>query len=193
MTNTKLRTPYMVVQEKLKEKEIEDTKKYINEVWGKETPIRDLTYKEIKKLGEELGMNIFNTKSFNDAYAKGQKRLKNYTRVCKYCDKYYDIKVRKKSRPRGPGVCLICKSKNSKKRNEERKIKTKKKWERLILDLLERKKCKMSILEISKEIGCSGYSIRLAYGPLAQRGKIKVFKKEGLTTSVFLKFINKGP
>lgn len=190
MVNIKLRTPYMVAQEKLKEKEIKAAKKYIKKVWGADIEMKEMSYKEVKRIGGELGMNVFNVKSFNDEYIKSQKRLKNYTRVCKYCGECYDIKIRKKSRPKGPGVCPTCKNKNYRKRNEDIKSKTKNKWEKLIIDLLKRKKCKMSILEISKELNCSGSPIRKVYKVLAREGKIIFTKANGKTGLVLLEFIN---
>ncbi len=104
-------------------KDITDTKNYIKKIWGRETSIREISYQEMKKLGEELGMNIFNTKNFYNRYKEN--RYKNYTRICKYCKKYYDGQVKIKSHPRNLGVCPSCKKKSYKVRAEKRKIKIK--------------------------------------------------------------------
>lgn len=156
-------------------KEIVDSKNYIKKIWGEETPLKELNYKELRKLGEELGMNIFNVKNFNDRYIKGQKRFKKYTRVCKYCKKYYDIEIERKVRPKGSGVCPACKEKNYKEGGEKRKIKNKIKWERLILDVLE-KNGRLTILEIGNKLECSGYPIRWTVKELVDDGKVRLFK-----------------
>lgn len=97
-------------------KEITTTKKYIKKVWGRETPLKKLNYQEIKKIGDELGMNIFNVKSFQDRYKKN--KFKSYTRVCKYCKEYYDGQAKIKSHTRNLGVCPSCKKKDYKDRVE---------------------------------------------------------------------------
>lgn len=131
-------------------------------------------YRAIKKLGEELGMNVFNTKSFNDGYNKGQKKLKIYTRVCKYCNEFYDIKARKKSRPKGSGVCPECKIKSDDARMKNIKIKSKNKWERLILDILKKGK-KLSIKEVAEKAGCSTFPIRRMLKILEKEKIISIF------------------
>ena len=78
----------------------------VEKVWGKLTPMRKLNYKEIRKLGDELGINIFGRKNFHFKYPYGQKHLEFYTRLCIRCNKYYKIKRdEKKNRPKGSGVC----------------------------------------------------------------------------------------
>lgn len=98
-------------KKKLKEKEVTATKKYIKRVWGKETPMRNLSYMEIKFLGEELGINVFGRKNFNLVYdSHGKKRLKYYLRICWKCNKNHKVPVNeKRPRPKGPSVCSICK------------------------------------------------------------------------------------
>jgi len=120
MVNTKIRTPYMVAQEKLKEKEIIATKKYLKKIWGEDIPLKKMTYKEIKKLSWELGMNTFKIKNFN--IEKGN--IKKCIRTCKYCNKNYEATVKIKTHARGKGVCPSCKNKTYKKRWVERRHKT---------------------------------------------------------------------
>ena len=95
-------------------KEVAETKNYIKKIWGRKTYLRKLSYQEMKKLGDELDMNIFNVKGFKNRHKENQ--FKNYTRVCKYCEKYYDGQVKVRSHPRNLGVCPNCKKKNYKDR-----------------------------------------------------------------------------
>lgn len=170
MVNPQLRNPHLIAQEKMIEKEIIETKKYIKKIWGRTIPIKKMSYKEIEKLGEELGMNVFNSKKFNHK----NKTTKKYVRVCNYCSKSYDVELNKKIHPRGTGVCPVCKKKSDIKRMENRKIKNKNKWDGLILDVLKVKK-KLSINEIAEELNCSTYPIRCILKSLKDEGKINIF------------------
>lgn len=165
----------MVAQEKLRDKEVADTKKYLKKIWGKDIPLKKMSYKELKELGEDLGMNIFNIKSFHSGYNNPQRRFKSYTRICKYCKIYYDVKVKMKVRPKGAGVCPRCKKKSYSDRFNKRKIKNKIKWERLILDVLKNNE-RLSILEIAEKLGCSGYPVRKTLKDLSKKGKINLLK-----------------
>ncbi len=165
----------MVAQEKLREKEVADTKNYLKKIWGVDIKLKEMSYQEIKKLGGELGMNVFNVKGFHVGYNNPQRRFKSYTRICKYCKTYYDVEVKMKARPKGAGVCPNCKSKNIKKKWEKRKIKNKIKWEQLILDVLK-KNGRLSVLEIAEKLDCSGYPVRKTLKNLSKNGKIKLLK-----------------
>lgn len=173
MVNKKNRTPYMVAQEKIREKEVKSAKKYLKKIWGNTISIKNMSNKEIRKLGGELGMNVFNTKSFGSEYNKSQKTLKQYTRICKYCDKYYDVEIRRKVRPKGSGVCSTCKEKINKEKGEKIKNKNKMKWEKLVLDIL-RSGGKLSVLKISDKIGCSGNTVRKTLKSLSKENKIRL-------------------
>lgn len=156
-------------------KEIATTKKYIKKIWGRETIIRKISYQELKKLGGELGINVFNVKCFKDGLSDRRKKFKDYIRVCKYCKKNYGIRIRRKVHPRSLGVCLICRKKNHYEICEAREIKNKIKWERLILDALE-KNGRMTISEIASELRCSAYPVRKIFYELKKEGKIKTIK-----------------
>jgi len=155
-------------QEDLK-KEITETKIYIKNIWGKPTPLKDISYKEIRKLGEELGMNVFNVKNFD----KSNTIFKDCICTCKYCNKKYDIKVKKGTRSKNLGVCKECRAKKYEESWEYRKIKNKIKWERLIIDVLT-KNGGLSIKKITKKLECSGCPIRKAIKRLVEEGKIKM-------------------
>ena len=163
----------MVAQEKLRAKEVAATKNYLKKIWGVDINLKEMSHKEIKKLGGELGMNVDNVKSFHSGYDNPQRRLKSYTRICKYCKTYYDVEVKNKARPKGSGVCPTCKKKNNEERWENRKNKNKIKWERLILEALK-KNGRMSVSEIASALGCSIYPIRKNLKLLAKEGYIKL-------------------
>lgn len=98
----------------IESKEVAKTKDYIKKVWGEPTPLKGFSYRELRVLGEELGVDISHRKNFNLIHnTHGQKRLKYYSRSCRKCKKDYKIPVdEKKSRPKGPSVCPECKKKN---------------------------------------------------------------------------------
>lgn len=170
MIKGKLSTPYMKAQQKSRSKEVAATKNYIKNIWGADIKIKKMSYSEIRKLGGELGMNVYNTKGFDD-----KKSFKNCACICKYCKKSYDIKIKKKVRPRNYGVCLFCKKKSYKERFEKRKIKNKIKYERLILESLN-KYGRMTISELANKMGCSEYPIRKIFKNMKKEGKIEISK-----------------
>lgn len=141
-------------------------------------PLRKINYKETKKLGEELGMNILNTKSFKAGFATDTEQLKKYTRFCRKCkESYIAVRGFKKGRPTYKGICPKCKIEMYKTKQTNIKNKSKKKWEDKIINLLKKEKRKLSVLEVCKKLKCSGSPIRKYFKILSEEGKIKLSKK----------------
>ena len=150
--------------------EIIDTKKYIKEIWGKPTYLKEMGYKGIRRVGDELGINVFNVKSFNEKH----RGFKKSTLTCKYCNKKYDMEIKIGVKYKSPGICPSCREKNYIKTGQDRKIKNKIRWERLVLNTLNKKQS-LKVSEVAEKLGDSVPSVRKAFKFLEREGKIKVY------------------
>lgn len=172
--NKKISTPYIRAQEKVLEKEIKETKKYIKKIWGNNIKIKKMSCKEMRELGEELGMNVFGTKKFKSKCFSNRKN-KIYMRVCRRCDKYHKIKRNDGTRPRPGYLCMSCKKKVNDIKGEQLILKNQNKWKQKILDVLKNES-RFTIPEIAREIKCSTYPVRGALKILSKEKKIKILK-----------------
>lgn len=166
------RTPYMKKQERELEKEVEKTKKYIKKVWGNNIKIKKMSCKEMRELGDELGMNVFHRKKFI-AQKFSNRKNKIYMRVCRRCNKYHKIKKNDGTRPRSGLLCMSCKKKVDDIKGEKLILKNQNKWKKRIIEVLKENH-RLTIPEIAREIKCSTYPIRGALKVLSKEKKLKI-------------------
>ena len=150
-------------------KEIIETKSYLKKVWGAPTPPGKYNYKQIKKLGDELGINVYGVKLFGQP----EKKLRVYFRECVGCNKKYKIERRTGIKPRAGFLCDDCRKKSFEIWTSRLKIKNKKIWEDKIIKALSESKKKMSVIDLKKELECSNWGIYNRIYPLVEEGKVR--------------------
>lgn len=161
---------YQIAQKRKLEKEIADTKKYIKKVWGKDIKLKDMSCKEMRELGEELGMNVFQTKKFKSKQFN-KKKNKIYIRVCRKCNEYHKIKRNDGIHPKPGYLCMSCRKKVNDMKGEKLKLKNQERWELKVINILTRNN-QLNRHEIAKYLEYSIYPILKTLKSLSKKKKI---------------------
>jgi len=169
-----IKTPYMKARDRESKKEIEKIRKYIKKIWGNNIHYKKSSCKELRELGNDLGMNIFNTKKFKSQYFK-KKKNKIFMRVCRRCNKYHKVKRTDGIHPRVGLLCENCRKKVNDIKGEKLKLGYQEEWKKKIMDILKEGD-RFAVSEIAKKLGCTSYPVNGTIKVLAKEKKIKISK-----------------